>query len=474
MMPLPLPASPGTAAVPIGMPDLTEAEIEVALRQCYHHPLIVPAVVVEECSLLQIASLMYAGRPWLEMDTYHQQQLVKQCRSWMTGCGWTWHEQLAMPGCPPHTAMYRQWLKPDLEQLEQGLRELLRNGRPIPAADVQQNGLWHAFNARVESDPIGLISTATWSQLLDRFGYETTPRQDGCLHPRPIALPEDAHFLTLKTVRNLNPVLTKEVVPALLFQEVLDKTVEALSLNREPSEMLTAQLLDGPLGNALATLGYERQPTAVWGQDCTPPIETANQAKVQLFVRAMTVGQGIVRIALTQKFAVLCPVLVVDAETLVYLELLGPREAVKANWAALRNAGRRQIINGHLVQVRKADQLTTLKTPLPCGWDHWCVFHRQVSLQKMSPTEPFYLLGDGQDDGQENMPEAFYPLLSRALAAPTLPAWADYLWIHGRHAELITAVNQGGHGIAAWKVDAASPTWGKIISEGIHQAKIIF
>ncbi|MCP4425322.1 MAG: hypothetical protein GY803_12575 [Chloroflexi bacterium] len=155
---------------------------------------------------------------------------------------------------------------------------------------------------------------------------------------------------------------------------------------------------------------------------------------------------------------------------MIYLELLGPREAVKANWAALRNSGRRQILNGQLVQVRKADQLTTLKTPLPCGWDHWCVLHRQVSARKMTPAEPFYLLSKGE----EAIPPSFYPLLSRALAAPTLPAWAEYLWTHGRQTNLITAVTDGCHGLAAWKIDASSPTWGEIIGAGVQKCLITF
>lgn len=204
---------------------------------------------------------------------------------------------------------------------------------------------------------------------------------------------------------------------------------------------------------------------------CIPnPFPCRPMLTTHVFLRAMTVGQGIRRVALTQKFAVLCPVLVVDEETLVYLELMGPREAVKANWAALRNGGGRQLLGGQLVQVRKGDQRTTLKTPLPCGWDHWCLFHRQVSTQKMTPAEPFYLLSQGE----ETIPPSFYPLLARALAAPTLPAWTAYLWTHGRQADLITAVTRGCHGRAAWKIDAAAPDWGEIISSGIRQGQISF
>ncbi len=451
-------------------PTITKAELDRALRRGRYRKLAIPAIVVEEQSLLHHLSLIHLNQPWTDINETRQQQLTNWCRQLMHGRGWSWHEQLDVKGCPANTAVYRQWLAPDLEKLESGLQEYLHAGRPVLAAIVQQTGLFHAFNAWVESDPEGIIPPQTWSKLLAKFGYEDTPRDDGKLYPKPIPLPADADYLTLAALRKLKPILTKEKGPALVASEVIQQTIGALQLDLEPTEFLTNQLLDGPAGQALILLGYETKQTAVWGQDCTPPIETERFSRPHVFLRAMTVGQGILRVALTQKFAVLCPVLVVDDETLIYLELLGPREAVKANWAALRNGGGRQLLGGQLVQVRKADQLTTLKTPLPCGWDHWCVFHRQVSTQKMTPTEPFYLLSKGE----ELIPPSFYPLLSRALAAPTLPAWTEYLWTHGRQADLITAVTHGCHGLAAWKIDAADTAWGEIISAGIQRDQISF
>lgn len=466
-----IPTAP--AAVNVTAPPfvaITETELDQALRQCYQRKLTIPAVVIEEELLLYHLSLIHYGQMWAEVGQTSQQQLTRQCRQLMHGRGWTWHGQLDVKGCPADTAVYRQWLEPDLEKLESGLGDLLHTGQPVLAAIVQQTGLFHAFNAWVESDPEGIIAPQTWSRLLARLGYEDRPRDDGQLHPHPIPLPADADYLTLTALRKLQPAMSKEKSPALVASAVIQSTIETLQLDREPTPALTHQLLEGPIGQALILLGYETKATAVWGQDCTPPIETEGYTRPHVFLRAMTVGQGIRRVALTQKFAVLCPVLVVDEETLVYLELLGPREAVKANWAALRNGGGRQLLGGQLVQVRKGDQLTTLKTPLPCGWDHWCLFHRQVSTQKMTPAEPFYLLSQGE----ETIPSSFYPLLSRALAAPTLPAWADYLWMHGRRADLITAVTHGCHGMAAWKIDAANPTWEEIISSGIRQSQISF
>lgn len=451
-------------------PTITKAELDQALRRSRHRQPTIPAIVVEEQPLLDHLSLIHLNQPWTDLEKTRQQQLTSQCRQLMHGRGWSWHAQLDVKRCPANTAVYRQWLEPDLEKLESGLQEFLQAGRPVLAAIVQQTGLFHAFNAWVEADPEGIIPPQTWARLLAKYGYEDMPRDDGKLYPKPIPLPADADYLTLAALRKLKPILTKDKGPALVAGAVIQQTIDALQLDQEPTEALTNQLLDGPVGQALILLGYEAKTTAVWGQDCTPPIETERFSRPHVFLRAMTVGQGILRVALTQKFAVLCPVLVVDDETLIYLELLGPREAVKANWAALRNGGGRQLLGGQLVQVRKADQLTTLKTPLPCGWDHWCVFHRQVSTQKMTPTEPFYLLSKGE----ESMPPSFYPLLSRALAAPTLPAWTEYLWTHGRQADLITAVTDGCHGLAAWRIAAAAPAWGELISCGIQQRQIAF
>lgn len=109
-------------------PTITKAELDQALRRSRHRQLTIPAIVVEEQPLLDHLSLIHLNRPWTDLDETGQQQLTSQCRQLMHGRGWSWHSQLEVKRCPTNTAVYRQWLAPDLEKLESGLQEYLHVG----------------------------------------------------------------------------------------------------------------------------------------------------------------------------------------------------------------------------------------------------------------------------------------------------------------------------------------------------------
>jgi hypothetical protein len=163
--------------------------------------------------------------------------------------------------------------------------------------------------------------------------------------------------------------------------------------------------------------------------------------------------------------AVRVPALAVDdkQEEIVYLEMVGPKGAVRANWAALAGkkanwvGAQRLYLDGMKNHIR-------LDGRLPCGWHQLVLIHRQASLQEANPDEPFYLL----DDGRQAIPPLFYPLLNRCLALPALPAWADYLWQQGREARLILLLNRGqGQRYAAWRVLPSPDKWPAIVKAGL-------
>jgi hypothetical protein len=120
--------------------------------------------------------------------------------------------------------------------------------------------------------------------------------------------------------------------------------------------------------------------------------------------------------------------------------------------------------------VAKEDGLITLKRALPCGWDHWCLIHRQASCQEMTPERPFYLI----DDGVSPIPAAFLPMLARALAAPVLSGWSEYLWLRGRISLLVRPLTDGCLGLGGWKVIADDEQWEGIIGEGLKHSKLAF
>jgi hypothetical protein len=262
-----------------------------------------------------------------------------------------------------------------------------------------------------------------------------------------------------RALARLEPVLTS-AGPGLLKAQVVP-VIRALL--RQGATGLTpatveAFLETGLLDQALVGLGYE--PVTAW----VPPPWRADQPDGQeVFLRSVRLSSDTVHVSLADGFSVRAPALVRDQETLIYLELLGPRQAVQANWAALRS-GRRQPVPGGYLRVQKSDGVVTLKQTLPIGWDHWALIHAQASVQAVRPGTLFYLL----DDGIHPQPRAFFPLLAKTLALPVLPHWADYLWVHGRLAGTITLLAEGCVGLAAWRVSADPHPWQTIVAAGLQ------
>lgn len=179
------------------------------------------------------------------------------------------------------------------------------------------------------------------------------------------------------------------------------------------------------------------------------------------------------KLSLAQGLAVLTPALAIDDvdETLVYLEMVGAKQSVKANWAALVGGGKVHWIGRKRIRLDGMKEHVKIQATLPCGWANHILIHKQTSLKEMNPEQPFYLL----DDGRQPIPPLFYPMLNKALALPLLPEWAGYLWENGRERKLITLLDAGeGQGYAAWRVLPASEEWQKILETGLRCSQIQF
>jgi hypothetical protein len=178
-------------------------------------------------------------------------------------------------------------------------------------------------------------------------------------------------------------------------------------------------------------------------------------------------------LTLAQGLSVYAPALAIDdgEDTLVYLEMVGPKQSVKANWAALVGGGKVHWLGRKRIQLEGMKHHVKLQSALPCGWLDQILIHKQASLKEMNPEQPFYLL----DDGRQAIPPLFYPMLNKCLALPLLPEWADYLWTNGRARNLVALLDEGeGQGYAAWRVLPGAKEWQQIVTGGLKILRINF
>jgi len=76
------------------------------------------------------------------------------------------------------------------------------------------------------------------------------------------------------------------------------------------------------------------------------------------------------RLALADKLSALAPVLTIDDEdkSPVYLEIVGAKQSVKANWATLVGGGKVHWLDGRNIMLDGMKQHVRIQKTLPCGW----------------------------------------------------------------------------------------------------------
>ena len=435
--------------------------------------LTVPIEAISQASVFRRIAFKCWEESYNQLTLEHQSYLKQRCDLIAAEMGWQVLDNgLRDRRWAGDQAAYIRPMKPNCEEMHRALAEYLHHGRPVPAQSVRLNGLAAAFEYGVNRDPEGLIPAGKWADILTRLGYEPAPRDDGYHHPRPVVLPDNADNVMRSAIATIEPVSTRSG-PALIVDDVTTAALAAvggpLGLDKDKVKpgIMEQLISDGPIGRALILLGYEPAYYHARAWEFDPPREDSG---IQVFPRSARFEQGTKLITAASGFSVRSPVLVRDNATLVYMELLGPRQAVHANWAALRSAGRSQWVASASLSILKSDKIITLKQPLPIGWDHWCLIHRQASFEHMIPGEPFYIL----DGGELAIPPAFYPTLSKSLALPILPEWTEHLWIAGRQRRIITPLDEHCHGRGAWRVTAEEEKWQEILSNGLAQSLMSF
>ena len=411
------------------------------------------------CTILwNKAGLAVYGRHWSKLTAAEQSLIQTQVDAIAVQNGWKKDDS---------TASYTKPLPVNDAIARSRLDDLLRreNGRPVLVSSVIYQVQLGAYGRGFYSNELAPLLQTIVSETLQAHGYRTTP-QDGEYRPLPVTLAAAETNLQEKLAA-LSPVMT-EFGQALLLRDVVD-ALDMASISEWQAEQLVA---DGRVSQALRQLGYQAELT--W---CQPyhfqPKRDDHEAKRVILKEVRVKNDPTRKLSLAQGLAVLTPALAIDDvdETLIYLEMVGAKQSVKANWAALVGGGKVHWLGRKRIRLDGMKEHVKIQATLPCGWANHILIHKQASLKEMNPEQPFYLL----DDGTQSIPPLFYPMLNKCLALPLLPEWEGYLWENGRAHKLITLLDEGeGQGYVAWRALPTGMEWQDILETGLQSRQIQF
>ena len=210
-------------------------------------------------------------------------------------------------------------------------------------------GLQAAFGQyTIAHDPEGVISESEWEGIFDELGY-IYKAENETLIPKPLNLPLNAKQLIIDVLTELPTVTYKggrainyQKVKVVIEEEVKSRLSEKFLININLRQWRT--LLETTLAEALIKAGFSRKRKWVYKEELIPTSPTYHKG-TNIFLPALIISPPKdIPSEFAKGFPIYIPAYVCDGETLVYLELLGPRQAVKANWAALRQKGRENYI----------------------------------------------------------------------------------------------------------------------------------
>ena len=398
------------------------------------------------------------GKRWQDLTPVEQEAIQQQVDELAQQAGWERNDNLYCQPLPIDETAVR-------DQVENRLRQA--NGRPIPVNHVIYQAQLGAYGRRYYSDELAPALQTIVDETLQAHGYQPIPK-DNEYHPFPVELPARTAADLLEKLTAIAPATTK-LGKALLLQDIvaaIGKDVDALS--DWQAEQLVA---DGRVAHALRRLGYQAELTWLQPYHFQPKRDGVDA--VPAVLKAVRIqSDPNKKLSLAKGLPVYTPAVVVDSDedNIIYLQMIGHKQSVRANWAALVSKkvcwlGRDRVyLNGMKEHV-------LVKSSLPCGWVDHILIHKQASIREMNPEEPFFLL----DDGNQAIPPLFYPMLNKCLAIPLLAEWTGYLWDNGRERRLITLLNDGqGQGYAAWRTLPAPDAWQELVQIGLREEAIDF
>jgi hypothetical protein len=404
------------------------------------------------------------GKPWSGLTEAQQAQIQAQVDVIAAGAGWAQADDGA--------DVYTKPLLVNVDAARQRLAQYLQNadGRPVSERRVLAQAQTGAYGRAFYHDELAPEIAAIVTDVLQVHGYQAEP-EAGEYRPAPVAVPSEATQSLTAALESLQTVNT-DFGPSLLLRDVLAAVRPVLGVETLSDWQVEQLVQKGVLGQALRRLGFQTELT--W---CRPyhfqPTLGDDQPHQVLLKEVRVRHDPDKTLSLAGGLAVYTPALTIDDEenTLVCLEMVGPKQSVKANWAALVGGGKVHWIGRQRVQLDGMKQHVRVQASLPCGWTSTALIHKQASLKEMNPEEPFYLL----DDGTRPIPPLFYAMLNKSLALPLLEEWVDYLWVAGRGERLVQLLDEGhGQGYVAWRVLPARAGWEQLTRDGLSTGQITF
>jgi hypothetical protein len=410
-------------------------------------------------------------RRWSELSPAQQTPIREQIEELAARAGWAKESEEGDPSYVRPLAINR---KGALEQLRSYIGN--QNGRSLLKSSLIHQAQVGAYGRGFYDKTIAPELERLINQALQAQGYNPV-EEDGEHHLQALAFTAEEETALTEQLAAIPPVMT-EMGQALLLAEVVavvERVTETTLANEWQAEALARE---GAVNRALRQMGYKPQVSYCQSYQFQPRLPAERAATrvgghPVLFKEVRVLNDRGRKLALAKGLAVFTPALTIDDEddTLVYLEMVGAKQAVKGNWAALVGGGKVHWLGRKRIQLEGMKGHVKLQTTLPCGWVNQVLLHKQASLKEMNPEMPFYLL----DDGGQRLPPLFYPMLNRCLALPLLPAWAGYLWEQGRERKLIRLLDNGeGQGYAAWRALPAPEVWQQIVQAGLAEGEIGF
>jgi hypothetical protein len=408
------------------------------------------------------AGLAVYGRHWSKLTPGEQSMIQTQADEIAAQAGWGKDESAA-------AGVYTRPLSIDEAAARGRIAELLRQakGRPVSVGSVSYQAQLGAYGRGFYANELDPVLETVVTETLRAKGYRPDP-EEGEYRPLPVTITETKTNIREK-LAGITPQMT-QFGPALMLRDVLGTVTED---NWSVSEWQAEQLLkDSPVGQLLRQMGYQTEATWLQPYQFRPQKPNNDDAQQVILKEVRISSDPDRRLSLARGLPVYTPAVVLDSDNdnIVYLEMVGHKQAVRANWAAL--VGKKVCwMGGQRVYLEGMKAHVLVRASLPCGWVDHVLIHKQASIREMNPEEPFFLL----DDGLHPIPPLFYPMLNNCLAVPVLEDWAGYLWENGRERHLITLLNNGeGQGYAAWRVLPASQAWQEVVQDGLKGDHICF
>jgi len=296
--------------------------------------------------------------------------------------------------------------------------------------------------------------------------------------PKPIEMPDNIEDIGRQILSDDgNMVFSDHGYQVMPLQTIRDRLLDhGINL---PTSKIKFQLMGstGEWAKPLVINGFDLYTEEYWSDHFS--FGTPNERFVCVQKQRMT--EASLQHSHKASFAAGLPVTLVGfilnpaSEELIYLNMVGPRNSVRANWAELMSK-KQHYYEGEYFKVANAKNHKRFESELPSGLYQMILINHDASPTELTPLDSkFYLLTTERSDA---MPNHFLATLDRFLKVPIMPHWAEYLWVLGRSIGMITYTGNPNKQIGgtSWTIKRglSSTDWGTLISAGVASKDLVF